>query len=74
VPLPSDKPPDRFLTLQKAQDQIEVELIAVKKILERQEGVSDLEHRRDCRKDPFMSKVARDCGDPQSTSMSASYR
>jgi len=41
-----------FLAPQQAQDEIDIELIVVKKIIERQEGVLHLEHRRDRRKDP----------------------
>jgi len=47
------KASERFLAPQEAQDQIEVEFIVVKKIIERQEGVLDLEHRRNRRKDPL---------------------
>jgi len=43
----------RFLAPQQAQDEVDIELIVVKKIIKRQECVLDLEHRRDRRKDPL---------------------
>jgi hypothetical protein len=47
------RPSARFLAPQQAQDEIDIELIVVKKIVKRQEGVPHLEHRRDRRKDPL---------------------
>lgn len=47
------KPLNGFLALHQAQDEIDIELIVVKKIIKSQEGVPDLEHRRDRCKDPF---------------------
>jgi len=47
------KPSARFLAPQQAQDEVDIDLIVVKKIIKRQEGVPDLEHRRDRRKDPL---------------------
>jgi len=50
--LQCEKTFDVVLAPQQAQDEIDIELIVVKKIIERQEGVLHLEHRRDRRKDP----------------------
>jgi len=53
-PRPNEKKPSaRFLASQQAQDEVDIELIVVKKIIKRQEGVPHLKHRRDRRKDPF---------------------